>query len=217
MNKLLIIFLFLLGTIVSHAAVITGKVIVISDGDTVHILTSDKKDIKIRLNKIDAPEHNQDFGQQSKKSLSDMIFGKTVTVQYQMKDRYGRVLGIIYLGSHDINLEQVKRGMAWVYRRYTDDSVYIHAEGTAKQNKAGLWSNANPMNPEQFRHGSKNSIKATSPYPTNQVVNAKWQCGIKTKCSEMLSCDEAKFYLTQCGIKSLDGNRDRVPCNALCD
>lgn len=216
MSRFLIIVAVILTFGAAGAASLSGKIIVVSDGDTVHILTSEKKDIKIRLNKIDAPEHNQDFGQQSKKSLSDMIFGKTVTVQYQKKDRYGRVLGIIYLGGRDINLEQVKRGMAWVYRRYTSDPVYIQAEGQARKNKIGLWSHPDPMNPEQFRHGSKSSRKSSASMSGQQTVNGKWQCGSKTKCSEMQSCDEAKFYLAKCGVASLDGNGDGIPCNALC-
>ena len=85
-------------------------------------------DVKIRLNKIDAPEHNQDFGAKSKQFLSGMIFNKIVDVEYEKIDKYRRVLGVIYLNGIDISLKQVKEGMAWVYRRYTSDKTYVKAE-----------------------------------------------------------------------------------------
>jgi len=72
---------------------ITGKVVGVSDGDTITVLDADKRQHKIRLEGIDAPESSQDYGSRAKQSLSDLVFGKTVTVTSSKRDRYGRVLG----------------------------------------------------------------------------------------------------------------------------
>jgi endonuclease YncB( thermonuclease family) len=72
---------------------------------------------KVRLAEIDAPEKQQPFGERSKQSLSDLMYGKWVKVTQQNRDRYGRVVGRVYIESLDVNAEQVKRGMAWIYNR----------------------------------------------------------------------------------------------------
>src|SRR5262245_45357834 len=94
---------------------ITGKVVGVTDGETITVLDADKRQHKIRLEGIDAPESNQDFGSRAKQSLSDLVFGKKVTVTSWKKDKYGRTLGTVTLDGKDINLEQVQRGMAWSY------------------------------------------------------------------------------------------------------
>ena len=128
-----------------------GKVVKVSDGDTVTILTSDKTQHKIRLNDIDAPEKKQAFGNKSKDNLAKYIAGKTVTVQYQKKDKYKRILGTIYYNNTDINLQQVKDGYAWVYKKYSNNSSYYEAEKLAIRNKKGLWVDSNPIAPWEFR------------------------------------------------------------------
>jgi len=82
---------------------ITGKVVGVSDGDTITVLDADKRQHKIHLDGIDAPESNQDFGSRAKQSLSDLVFGKTVTVTSRKKDIYGRMLGTVTLDGKDIN------------------------------------------------------------------------------------------------------------------
>lgn len=114
MKKILLTILLFIG-LNSYAAMLSGKVIHISDGDTVHLLTPDKVTHKIRLNDIDAPESKQAFGNKSKENLKKYIYQKNVVVEYKNKDRYGRILGTIYLNNKDINLQQVKDGYAWVY------------------------------------------------------------------------------------------------------
>ena len=97
---------------------LTGRVVRIADGDTITVLDSSDTQHRIRLEGIDAPESHQAFGTQSKKNLSQMVFGKDVTVVYQKTDQYGRLVGKILLVGKDINLEQVKAGMAWHYKEY---------------------------------------------------------------------------------------------------
>ena len=128
-----------------------GKVVKVSDGDTVTILTSDKTQHKIRLNDIDAPEKKQAFGNKSKDNLAKYIAGKTVTVQYQKKDKYKRILGTIYYNNTDINLQQVKDGYAWVYKKYSNNQTYYKAEKLARDKRVGLWVDKNPLEPWEFR------------------------------------------------------------------
>lgn len=128
-----------------------GKVVKVSDGDTITILTSDKTQYKIRLNDIDAPEKKQAFGNKSKDNLAKYIAGKTVKVEYKTKDKYKRILGTIYYNNIDINLQQVKDGYAWVYKKYSKNQDYYNAEKVARENKKGLWIDKSPLEPWEFR------------------------------------------------------------------
>lgn len=146
----LLIFPFLL-----FAEEFSGKVVSVHDGDTVRVLLDGKVQVKIRLFGIDAPETSQDFGKVSRDELRGLIHGKEVKVLSKGKDRYGRTLGIIYFENQDINLEMVRRGMVWVYRRYSLDKDYLKAEEKAKSEKLGLWKHKNPVPPWEFRRESR--------------------------------------------------------------
>ena len=128
-----------------------GKVVKVSDGDTITILTNDKTQYKIRLNDIDAPEKKQAFGNKSKENLSNYIAGKTVKVEYKSTDKYKRILGTIYYNNIDINLQQVKDGYAWVYKKYSKNKDYYNAEKISRDKKIGLWSDKNHLEPWEFR------------------------------------------------------------------
>jgi endonuclease YncB( thermonuclease family) len=93
-------------------------VVGVSDGDTITVLDASNKQHKIRLIGIDEPESNQDYGSRAKQSLSDLVFGKTVTVESLKKDKYGRVLGRVAIDGKDVGQEQINRGVAWFYRAY---------------------------------------------------------------------------------------------------
>jgi endonuclease YncB( thermonuclease family) len=146
---------------------ISGRVIGISDGDTITVLDDKKTQYKIRLQGIDAPESGQDFGQVSKQNLSHLIYGKTVHTLLHKKDKYGRFVGTIYLEGKDINLEQVKAGLAWHYKQYENEqsgaerTAYSNAETSAKNSKAGLWKQPNPVPPWDWRHNG-NSVGLTT-------------------------------------------------------
>jgi endonuclease YncB( thermonuclease family) len=136
-------------------------VVAIADGDTITVLDSSDTQHRIRLAGIDAPESHQAFGEQSRLSLSAMIFGKGVTVTYQKIDQYGRLVGKIVLDGTDINLEQIKAGMAWHYKFYEDEQTpedrdaYAKAEAEARAARRGLWQDPNPVDPYQFRKEEK--------------------------------------------------------------
>ena len=145
----------------SGSQTLTGRVVRIADGDTVTLLDSTNTQHRIRLEGIDAPESNQAFGAQSKTSLSDMIFDKDVTVIYQKTDQYGRLVGKIILDGSDVNLEQIKAGMAWHYKEYQqeqtleDRDLYARAEDEARAARRGLWQDPDPIEPSAFRREEK--------------------------------------------------------------
>lgn len=141
-----------------NAATIDGLVVGVADGDTITVLDADKVQHKIRLAGIDAPEKKQPFGKRSKQSLSDLVFAKTVTVETNKVDKYRRNVGKVLVDGVDANLVQVQRGFAWHYKAYEseqpaiDRKVYAEAENEARAAKMGLWSDAGPVPPWEFRH-----------------------------------------------------------------
>lgn len=145
----------------SGAQSLTGRVVRVADGDTITVLDSSNTQHRIRLEGIDAPESHQAFGTQSKKSLSEMVSGKDVTIFYQKTDQYGRLVGKIVFDGKDINLEQVKAGMAWHYKEYQreqapeDRELYAMAEDEARNARRGLWQDADPVEPSAFRKEEK--------------------------------------------------------------
>jgi endonuclease YncB( thermonuclease family) len=157
----LIALLLMLCCAISQAATITGKVVGVADGDTITVLDADKVQHKIRLAGIDAPEKKQAFGNRSKESLSDLVFDKRVTVETVKRDRYGREIGKVLVNGRDVNLVQVKRGLAWHYKQYqreqspTDQQSYAAAEVEARAAKLGLWRDVEQMPPWEFRRKLK--------------------------------------------------------------
>ena len=125
----------------------TAKVVGVSDGDTLTVLTADKTKIKIRLDSVDAPESKQDFGKRSKQALSELVFGKEVMVQKIGEDRYKRTLASIQIDGKDVATEMVRAGYAWNYREYSVSPTLHDIETKAKEANAGLWSHDKPMAP----------------------------------------------------------------------
>ncbi|SNR73418.1 Endonuclease YncB, thermonuclease family [Methylobacillus rhizosphaerae] len=152
----LILYLLIFFSFSSYAATLTGKVIRVSDGDTIVVLEGITQH-KIRLVGIDAPEKKQAFGNKSKETLADAVAGKTVDVDYNKRDRYKRIIGKVIYRGQDMNLRQVQMGMAWHYKQYEreqdveDRSRYAQAEYLAQRDRAGLWSDKAPVPPWEFR------------------------------------------------------------------
>lgn len=140
---------------------IIGRVVGVSDGDTITLLVDGHENVKVRLAGIDAPEKAQPYGAASKKNLSEHVFGKSVTVEWNKKDKYGRVLGRVLVDGTDVCLEQVKAGLAWHYKQFAKEQAeilrasYAEAEQQAHARKTGLWSMPNPTPPWEFRHPAK--------------------------------------------------------------
>ena len=156
----------------ASATTITGRVVGVADGDTITVLDAEKTQHKIRVAGIDAPEKRQPFGQRSKTSMSNLVFGKDVEVVTNKRDRYGRLIGKVMVAdpsctAHacpktlDAGLAQLTTGMAWWYRHYAreqsaeDAGAYEFAEQEARARHVGLWRDANPTAPWDWRRASR--------------------------------------------------------------
>ena len=151
-----ILLLALLVPSLGLADIIVGEVFSVADGDTITVISEGVKH-KIRLVGIDAPEKKQAYGEESKQSLHDLVYEQMVSIVYNKHDRYKRILGKVIFGGKDINLEQIRRGLAWHYKRYQkeqeyeDRSLYAQEEYLAQKDRVGLWSDNNPTPPWDFR------------------------------------------------------------------
>jgi micrococcal nuclease len=160
--KLTTTLIFLLASFIAHAATLQGKVVHIADGDTLTILTNANEQVKIRLAGIDTPEKAQPFGKKAKQALAALTFQKQASVEVETKDRYGRTVGRVLVGRLDVNAELVGQGMAWVYRKYTDDQKLYALEAKAKHAKRGLWATDHPIEPWLWRKGKRTVEHKTS-------------------------------------------------------
>ena len=136
------------------------KVVSISDGDTFTGLDGQNRQIKVRLHGIDAPEKAQAFGNVSLKALGDLMDGKTVEVQQVDKDRYGRVVANVHVGVVHETREQVANGLAWRYVQYDKKGEFPEIEQAAKKARKGLWVEAKPVPPWEWRKSEKERTAA---------------------------------------------------------
>lgn len=129
----------------------------ISDGDTITVLDASKIPHKVRLSGINAPERRQAFGKVSKEHLSALVYKRQVEVEYQKTDRYGRKVGKVLIKGIDVNLGQIRAGLAWHYKAYQkeqplEDRVeYLRAEELARDARKGLWADGQAVPPWEFR------------------------------------------------------------------
>lgn len=125
-------------------------VVGITDGDTLKARCGGQQ-ITVRLAEIDAPEKRQPWGQRSKQNLSQLCYMQQAEIKIQDRDRYGRTVARVICSGRDANAEQVRAGMAWVYRKYSKDQSLIAIEAEAKEAKRGLWSDPSPTPPWEWR------------------------------------------------------------------
>ena len=190
-----------------------GKVVKVTDGDTLTLIDIHGFSHRVRLAGIDAPEKSQYYGQESTKNLEWLVYNKGVTIEYSTHDRYGRIIGKIMVNQKsdafcllidcirkvDVGLEQVKVGMAWHYKFYKkeqtveDRNFFSIAERMARKSKIGLWKGKNPIPPWKWRRDSR--LKALK-----KAFEVK---GIKKKkyAQEIgVDLDQLKFFLDEASI-----------------
>jgi endonuclease YncB( thermonuclease family) len=140
---------------VALAESFSGKVVKVSDGDTISVMHRGSAQ-KVRLHGIDTPEKKQAFGNSAKKFTSDLVFGRVVTVQVVDIDRYGRIVGEVILpDGRSLNRELVRVGLAWWYRKYSRDKSLGQLEEEARSARRGLWVDPSPIPPWEFREKEK--------------------------------------------------------------
>lgn len=131
------------------------RVVGVHDGDTVTCLDETNTQQKVRLAEIDAPELGQDYGKVARESLAELVFGKTVTVQEEGKDRYGRWIAHMQVDGVDVNRRMVAGGNAWHYADYSRDQALETLQEQAQSQRLGLWAQPAPVAPWDFRQTVK--------------------------------------------------------------
>lgn len=157
-GTLLVLALALLGWGAGVAAgELQGRVVDVHDGDTLTLLDSERRQHKIRLAGIDAPELGQAYGRAAREHLAQRVAGTVVQVLSSKTDRYGRIVGKALVDGIDVNLDQVRAGFAWHYKQYAreqtvaDRSLYAAAEDSARAARRGLWQEKGAVPPWEWR------------------------------------------------------------------
>lgn len=188
-----------------------AQVVRVIDGDTLEVVGDDGAHQRIRVIDIDAPERGQPWSQRAREALAARVEGRPLRINRVGTDRYGRTLGEVYADDVCVGCELVREGHAWAWRGGEPDPLMLELEAGAKAARRGLWSlpEAERMPPWEWRRAGRHA----EPPPTSARAPG---CGEKRRCAQMRDCAEARFYLRECGVESLDGDGDGVPCEALC-
>lgn len=135
---------------------IQGRVVDVGSGDTLTVADNSNQEYKIKLEGIDAPELEQDFGRESQKNLFALVFGKTVQVNLQNIDIDNSTIGKVLLNGKNVSSEQLKAGLAWHDENAADEQsendLYALNETDARISNSGLWATANPLAPWEYRN-----------------------------------------------------------------
>lgn len=149
MKRLMLLSLFFPVIMFSQTS---GKVIKISDGDTITLLLKGNEQKKLRLAEVDCPESGQPFGKNAKQFTSAQVFGKTVKFIETNKDRYGRSVAKVYYDNVKyLSKELIKAGMGWWYFSYSKDASLRQLQQNAQRTKVGLWQDVHAMAPWEYR------------------------------------------------------------------
>ncbi|RYG57880.1 MAG: thermonuclease family protein [Alphaproteobacteria bacterium] len=170
MQKLALMAVMLVAAFDAHASEPRVCLVVgVSDGDTITARCGSQgafDQVKVRIGAIDAPEKAQPFGQRSKQAMSGLTFGKEVRLECSKTDRYRRSVCSVWVAPSsapdgprtlDAGLAMVSVGMAWWYREYSSEQTaqargqYEFAEREAQTRRAGLWLDAEPTAPWDWR------------------------------------------------------------------
>ncbi len=188
----------------------------VKDGDTIDLLRNGQT-IKVRLFGVDCPEKNQAYGQRAKQFTSDLVFGKNVRLIAHNTDRYGRTVGTIILpDGRNLNEELVREGFAWHYKAYSNDTRLANLEADARRFKRGLWQDANPTPPWEFRKEKRSgtSSKTSTPLPKGADKKQVYICNstgsgvyhYSKDCSVLKRCKEETLTITE-AVAIRDYNR----------
>lgn len=167
-RRLLLLLLLLLSCVhelVPHHppgdAVVAAKVVGVTDGDTITVLTADQQRWIIRLYGVDCPERRQAFGSRAKQFTADLVFSQSVTLELHEKDRYHRQVASVTLADgRDLAALILEAGFGWWSQKYAPQRHdYQALETTARQAKRGLWRDPHPTPPYQFRRSHPRSKK----------------------------------------------------------
>lgn len=201
------------------------QVVRVKDGDSI-VIASAGNQVDVRLADIDAPEFRQERGPEARDALHNLVAGKEIQLQLIGGDAYRRIIAHVFIDGVHVNAEMVGRGLAWVRRAYDPPAHLVQREDEARAARRGLWADADPTPPWDWRK-AKRSSRSTIPVGAAQQASSqrealaqltvpRVQCGSKRYCREMSSCAEAVAFLRQCGVDTIDGDDDGMPCETKC-
>lgn len=199
-----------------------GRVVRVVDGATLVLRLADKTEQTVRLRNVDAPETCQPGGAESTQALVDMALGKSVRVSQAQRSTAGMLVVAVALDDADLSRRQVEEGHAWSVRFRYDNGPLVKEERMARALRRGFHASGQTELPADFRrrHGPcvtgeaarPASPQATTPTAPAPAPAALYRCDGRTRCTQMSSCDEAKYFLKNCPSTAMDGDNDGLPC-----
>ena len=141
--------------------IVEGRVVGVSDGDTITVLDAGKAQHTVRLGGIDAPERAQPYGTVAKQTLSALVFDRRVEARCWKRDRYGREVCSVFAGTSDVGLAMLRDGVAWHYKEFEREqsaeerAEYARVEADARFAGRGLWREPGAIPPWQWRKDRK--------------------------------------------------------------
>lgn len=206
-----------------------GTVTKVTDGDSLWFTPTGQPHIVVRLVDIDAPESCQNWGSEARQALSELVLGKPAVLQPKGRDLHGRVLGALKVDEQDVGVRLVEDGHAWSLRTRWDQGPLVKQERMAKALRRGLHATGDAEMPRNFRvtHGPctagetagqttaaplSGPARAPAALPAVRLPSLSYRCDGRTHCSQMTSCNEAKFFLANCPGVKMDGDHDGLPC-----
>lgn len=202
LRKLLALLLCLISTPVWAWPAQVERVV---DGDTIEVRANGRP-VTIRIFGIDAPERGQPGGDAARAALAAMIEGHRIDVDALGPDRYGRTVARLDRQGRDVGLSLVRAGHAWQFTRYDNGTALRAAQQFARRNRLGLWAGPAAQAPWQWRAAGR----------SQPVASRAPGCDRLPRCKELASCAAAFDLVARCGPGRLDGDRDGIPCEALC-
>lgn len=202
-----------------HAArTVQGVVTRVTDGDSLWITPPAQRAVEVRLRDIDAPEICQVWGIEARRALETMLLGRSVVLRIAGRDRHGRTLGDVWVDGVDVGVRMVEQGHAWSLRSRGDSGPLRAQERRAAALGLGLHGQPAPVMPRDFRqsHGPcVAGLAADRAVPAAAAAAppaSGFRCDGRTRCAQMTSCDEARYFLQHCPGVKMDGDGDGVPC-----
>lgn len=211
--KIFALSLLLLLALAAFAQSGAYQVYHVADGDTLSVTGRDGS-FTVRISRIDAPERKQPFGQESLNYLRRLTLNKTVTLEMKGRDKYDRLLAEVWINGKNYSALAVTQGLAYPY--YSDDAELHRLAEEAQRRRLGVWSLPEKQRqlPSDYRREQRGLPPSAPEKPRSSSL---FSVGCEKKsCSQMRDCAEARYQLTVCGNTRIDGNKDGVPCEALC-
>jgi len=212
---------------------VQGVVTKVTDGDSLWVTPPGQPGIEVRLRDIDAPEICQVWGEEARRALEELVLGRTVLLRITGRDTYGRTLGHVQVEGVDVGRRMVEEGHAWSTRTRWDRGPLVKEERMAGALRRGLHGQPGAVMPRDFRQGhgpcvaegaSERAAPSSAPRPLPPAPERQprtamppppgnvFRCDGRTRCSQMTSCEEARFFLENCPGVQMDGNHDGTPC-----